>query len=229
MKLNKLFTQEEHEQLNQAIAEAEKNTSAELVPLVTDMSAEYHHSLYLFGFLFSLISLTTLWFFTQGLSLYVTWYSQDQSLLDFDLLSILAFLILGFGSGVIIADRIDQLRYWFTSKKEMKAQVLRGAQRAFLLHKVGDTRGRTGVLIYISLFERMVHVMGDQAIVEKFNDDDFEEVKDLIVAGFAQHKAKAGLAEAIQATGLKLSEHFPRQPEDDNELINEIILFEFSI
>ena len=83
------------------------------------------------------------------------------------------------------------------------------------------------MLIFISLFERMVVILGDKAIAKKFQDKDFEEIKDIILLEFRKGNYTEGLVKGIERLGEKLAEHFPIQEGDENELPDrlEILLW----
>ena len=105
---------------------------------------------------------------------------------------------------------------------------MRRAKQAFYEYRISHTKGGTGVLIFISLFERMVVILGDRAISSKFKEEDFEEVKSTILSEFRKGNYTEGLVKGIERLGEKLAEHFPIQEGDENELPNqlEIILWE---
>ena len=90
------------------------------------------------------------------------------------------------------------------------------------MHRVGKTKEATGVVIFISLFEHMVYVLGDVEISKHFTDEDFVEVNDAIINGFRKNQCTNGLVEGIRLCGHKLKEHCPSQRGDENELCNEL-------
>ena len=99
------------------------------------------------------------------------------------------------------------------------------AIQAFQIHRVGGTQVATGVIIFISSFERMVFVMGDADIRKHFKNEDFVEVKNAIIDGFRINQFGDGLVEGIRLCGQKLRQHYPLKPSDENELSNDLILW----
>jgi putative membrane protein len=87
-------------------------------------------------------------------------------------------------------------------------------------------RGGTGVLIYVSLYEHMVRVVGDDAVMEKISREDWEGICRLVVDGMKADNAAQGLTLAIRQSGELLARHFPILPDDHNELSNELILID---
>ncbi len=77
-------------------------------------------------------------------------------------------------------------------------------------------------MIYISLYERMVRVVGDDAISEKLGQEDWEDVCQSVLSGMKSGNAATALNEAILKCGVLLSQHFPNDPDDQNELANEL-------
>jgi putative membrane protein len=84
------------------------------------------------------------------------------------------------------------------------------------------TQEGTGILIYISLHERMVRILGDDSISAKLTQDDWNGVRDTIIEGIRSKRPADGLKEAILKCGELLAQHFPIRPDDANELSNEI-------
>jgi putative membrane protein len=58
--------------------------------------------------------------------------------------------------------RIHLLKRWFISGKEMEDEVRQAAHIQFFRKGLYRTREETGVLIYVSVFERRVPVLGEQ-------------------------------------------------------------------
>lgn len=95
---------------------------------------------------------------------------------------------------------------------------------AFIFEELGmhRTRDRNGVLIYLSVADRKVAVIGDSgidAVVPKGFWTDVVAVMKLHLA--AGHHGK-GIAEAVHLVGEKLVAFFPLRDDDTNELSNEI-------
>ena len=61
MNIQTFFSDEEKQQINNAVTEAEKKTSAEIVPVLTDASGGYDRAEDIFGVLLALVALIVLW------------------------------------------------------------------------------------------------------------------------------------------------------------------------
>jgi putative membrane protein len=138
----------------------------------------------------------------------------------------LIVVFFGFIAGTILATFFPVLRLIFISKQEMQEEVQRKAAEAFHHFRIRNTEGETGVLIYVSLYEHMVRVMGDDKISEKLIQADWDEVCTLVVKGMKSGTPHEGLEKAIIRCGQLLSEHFPKLRNDKNELSNELQLID---
>ncbi len=220
-KANTFFSDQERKLIESAISKAESKTSGEIVPVVATQSGRYDRAEDLFGFFFALVITSLAWYFYQD----VVPVEGDWALgsvLKINLPILLGTLLAGFLLGIIGATWLPFLRLPFIAKQEMKEEVEKAAAEAFQKFRLRRTRNATGVLIYISLYERMVRILGDDAINEKLEDKDWDDICQTVIQGIRDGRAADGLREAIQKCGILLSEHFPIQPGDQNELSNEL-------
>lgn len=224
-KASNYFSDENKKIIEDAIARAESNTSGEIVPVVASVSGRYDRSEDIFGVLFSLILLTIAWLYTQEIiPIDGQWESEVKTVIT--LPWALAIIFLGFIVGAILASFFPVLRLIFISKKEMREEVGRKALEAFHQFRIRGTQGATGVLIYVSLYEHNVRVLGDEAINEKLNQQDWEDVCGLVVEGMKSKQPTYKLVEAIELCGQLLAEHFPIEDDDQNELPNKLQLLD---
>ncbi|HOZ39354.1 MAG: TPM domain-containing protein [Flavobacteriales bacterium] len=95
---------------------------------------------------------------------------------------------------------------------------------AFIFEELGmhRTRDRNGVLIYISVADRRVAVIGDKAINEAVPQGFWNDVVGVLKLHFAASRRADGLAEAVHMVGAKLQAFFPLRSDDSNELSNTI-------
>ena len=99
----------------------------------------------------------------------------------------------------------------------MLEEVERRAVEMFQRQRIRDTAESTGVLIYVSLYERLIKVIGDDAVNEKLDQSALEEICGLVVDGLAKDEPTQGLSNAILRTGELLSAVLPIASEDTNE------------
>jgi uncharacterized membrane protein len=98
------------------------------------------------------------------------------------------------------------------------------ARTVFLVLGMDRTAERSGVLVYLALRDRALAIVGDEGIHRRVGDGYWAAVRDLMLdrlrAGAASEALLAGLAEV----GRVLAEHFPRLPDDRNELSDRVSL-----
>jgi putative membrane protein len=201
-----LLSEEEKQTVAEAIKKAELTTSGEIVFALTDRSGHYHHA-YLQAALIGAIAMTALYLalpVPQSIGL-VIWTE-----------------IVGFALALAVIPHTPWQR-WFISKKEMDECVQDSAFREFYASGLYKTRESNGVLIYLSCLERRVVVLGDKGIHEKMGDPHWSEVRDQIIRGIRQGQAAQGICAAVEICGRALARHFPRPPDDINELPDEVI------
>lgn len=215
------FTAEEREKINQGVTEAEKTTAGEIVPVVATASGRYDRPEDLGGFLLALLLLTAGWLAFQGAAPADGDWAHGFRL-TLRLRWVLLILIGGFIVGAALTSRVGWLRRLLATEREMRAEVERAAWEAFARLRVARTAGGTGMLLYLSLFERMVCVVGDEPIAQKLDQKAWDEVRDTLVVGIRGRRAAEALCQAIARCGELLSKHFPLQPGDVNELANEL-------
>lgn len=218
-----LFTPAEKEKINQAVASAEKLTSGEIVPAVAAASGRYDRAEDMGGFLLSLAALAVTWTLEQRIEPVAGDWAQGQRL-TLTLPWILLVLIAWFIVGVAITSRVGWLRRFLTRESEMREDVERSAGHAFGSFRVRRTAAGTGILLYVSLFERMVCVLGDEAIAARLEQKDWNEVRDIILKGLRSGQAADAMCEAIARCGELLGRHFPYRTGDVNELGDELRL-----
>ena len=223
--IDTFFDDSDRRRIREAVTEAETHTSAEIVPVLTESSGRYDRAEDLAGCVLSIGLLSLCWLKFQDVLIDGSWQTQRVPSLQLGLPEILLILVLGFVSGSFLASRVWWIRRLFCSRREMAACLRERAIQAFQIHRVGRTQGATGVIIFISSFERMVFVMGDADISKHFKNEDFVEVKNAIIDGFRINQFGDGLVEGIRLCGQKLRQHYPLQPGDENELSNDLILW----
>lgn len=100
------------------------------------------------------------------------------------------------------------------------------ARRTFERLGMTKTALRNGVLIFVAAHEQQFAILGDQGIDEKAGHDFWVEVAAVIAEKFRSGDYSAGIVEAVERTGVKLSAYFPFERGDTNELSNDISIGE---
>jgi uncharacterized membrane protein len=100
--------------------------------------------------------------------------------------------------------------------------ALKRAQALFGQLGMHKTRDRNGVLVYLALADRKLAIVGDEAIHARVGDAYWQRVRDLMVQHLKAEAPRAAVVKAVEDVGRVLAQHFPRRPDDPNELTNEV-------
>ncbi len=88
--------------------------------------------------------------------------------------------------------------------------------------KLYETQQRNGVLIYIAVKDHKFAILGDEGINNVVGEGFWNDVKDLMAGYFKEGRFAEGLEEGIHRCGEKLKVYFPSQPDDINEIPDDI-------
>jgi uncharacterized membrane protein len=84
------------------------------------------------------------------------------------------------------------------------------------------TAARPGVLIYVSVGDHKLAVLGDLGIHERVGQAYWERLVEAVLAHFRDERPRDGLLHAVGEVGAILARHFPRRPDDVNELSDQV-------
>ena len=207
-----LFTDAELEQIRQAVAEAETQTSGEIVPYVVGRSGTYGVAVWRAASAGAVLS--------GALALAVAWLYDGWGLGWLYSAWAMA-LVMTFGGtlGAVLTAAVAPLRRALAGAARLDERVHRRAAQAFVDEEVFDTRDRTGILLFVSLFEHRIEVVGDAGINAKVAPEEWVEVVDLVRAGIRNGDLAGGLVEAIGRCGALLHRSgVAVRPDDTDEL-----------
>ncbi len=98
------------------------------------------------------------------------------------------------------------------------------AAEIFQLFGMHNTRQRNAVLLYIAEKSHHFAIWGDVGIHERVGSAFWEAEKQLLQQYLQRGEACEGVCRVIEQIGEKLHEHFPADPQDnDNELPDDIL------
>jgi len=125
--------------------------------------------------------------------------------------------------GFLAVHLAPPLRRWLAGGELIELRTRRRAAAAFLEQEVFKTRDRTGILLFLSLFERRVVVVADSGIHAKVEEGEWDAIVARIVAGIRRGDPAAALAAAVRDCGELLARHgLPRPAERGNELADDL-------
>ena len=103
-----------------------------------------------------------------------------------------------------------------------RGDVMKRAKRTFNRLHLYTTKRRNAVLIFVAYEDRKFAILGDtginDAVPEGFWDGEVEELGTYLKAG----RPVDGICAIIARLGDRLSEYFPGERDDENELSNEV-------
>jgi putative membrane protein len=206
LKAEHFFTAQEKEEISRAIKSMETGTSGEVAVVLVDQSDPYPEGEFLGGILIGglLAFMVDLWFFHGRI-----WFLIP--------LQFLFSLPLYF-----LFQKVPVLKTPFIGLKRKEAAVRRRALQAFYEKGLYRTRLNTGVLFFLSLLERKVWVLADKGIYQKMDQETLNRFARQVSEGIRNGQACPALLQALQGTGVLLSQAFPVTPGDLDELTDEV-------
>jgi len=104
-----------------------------------------------------------------------------------------------------------------------RTDPLKFARKRFVELGMTQTRHRNAVLIYLVPLARQFAIVGDAGVHEKCGDAFWQQVSAGMGGLLKQGRFTEAILEAIQTIGDILAQHFPRDPNDRNELPDGIV------
>ncbi len=211
--LASLFSEAHRRAIADAARSAEGTTSGEIVPYVVGVCDDYRETGWKAAVVGALIG------GGGGVTLHYLGGFWGGSLW---LWMILPSVVLAAVSA-IAAKLFGGYRRFLIGDGALDLRARRRAESAFLEEEVFATRDRTGILIFVAIFERRVVVMGDAGINRVVPEGAWEHVVADLVTGIRARRPAEGIEEAIAECGRLLTEHrLEIKPDDINELPNEL-------
>lgn len=106
--------------------------------------------------------------------------------------------------------------------KETTTDALATAQQHFNRLGMAKTTARNGVLIFVAPNSRTFAVIGDAGVHEKCGEAFWRELADAMTEHFRRGEFEQGIILGLERAGALLAMHFPRLPDDKNELPNDV-------
>jgi len=209
-RIETFFSRTDREAIHAATTAAEQKTAGELVVYVTERCDPYPEVAWkgalVGGALGALCASVAAWRFGG-------WGAPDQ-----------LWILLGFQLGLVvgwIASRFDAVARRLIGEEALGSRVDGRAAEAFLDEQVFATRERTGVLIFVALFEHRVRVLADQGIDERVADESWDEITGELALGIRRGRPAAALIQAVERCATLLEAHGVRAADQENQLPNK--------
>ena len=219
-----LFNKEQRKQVENAVTEAEAKTSCEIVPVVATASGRYDRAEDMIGLWLAILAAITVWLiFPRQTNESGSW---DGMSFYVGLLTMVGGVVAAFIVGVVAGNRIGWLRRMLTPGNQMLEEVSARAREIFFDKRVHHTSGATGMLIYVSLFEHIAVVLGDQEVLDKLGQSSLDRLCQQLTQGLHQGDSTNAICSVIVEAGNKLSGPLPRAEGDVNELQDTLVLID---
>lgn len=218
------LNEDQQKQVEQAVVEAEKRTSCEIVPVIASSSGRYDRPEDVVGLWLTIITALCLWYiFPRNAGQGGDWSGLP---IGVELIFAALLLIIAFILGAIAGSRLGWLRRLFTPRQQMQDEVAARAREIFFDKRVHHTEGGTGILIYISLFEHMTVALADQAIIDKLGQPFVDQICQQLTKGLHAGDATTAICDVIKEIGDQASTPLPRAEDDQNELQDVLVLID---
>jgi uncharacterized membrane protein len=129
-------------------------------------------------------------------------------------------------AGAALATGFPGLARPFITRQAMEQAVRTGGAAAFVTNRMSRAPSRAGVLVFVSLLERMCWIVGDEAAETAIPAQALEGVRDEVVAAFRAPRPGPDLARAVARLGSLLAAALPAESANVNEVPNELILID---
>lgn len=129
-----------------------------------------------------------------------------------------------FGVAAVAIATLRPLRLALTPRGIKRHEVKRRATEIFLSKNLHLTRERTGVLIFVSLAERMAELVADEGIAAHVEPHVWDKAMAALAEGLKRGEPSAGFAAAIALCGEVLAEKFPADPDNNPDELPDAVV-----
>lgn len=201
-----LLTEQEAQQVAEAISKVEAETDAELVTVLAKQADDYHYIPTLWAALIALIS--------PGLVMFTPFWLDVTEVM---LIQLVVFLVM---AGLLRIPPV-MARIIPSGVKEWRAANL--ARRQFLENNLHHTVGETGVMLFVSETEHYVEIIADRGISQFVDDMEWQRIVDEFTDSVRKGNTLEGFLTAVDRCGELLIKNVPATGVK-NELPNHMIL-----
>lgn len=209
-RIETFFSEADRAAIHAATTAAETKTAGELVVYVTERCDPHPEVAWkgalVGGAVGALCAAVAVWWFGG-------WGAPDY-----------LWILIGFQLGLVagwVASRFDDVARRLISDDALDSRVEGRAAEAFLDEQVFATRERTGVLIFVALFEHRVLLLADEGIDERVADDAWDEISGELAIGIRRRTPAQALIHAVERCADLLVAHGVVAPDTENQLSDE--------
>lgn len=199
--------------LEKLVAEAEKQTKAQIVLATVKRSDNYAEIPWkAFAFGTSVAGFVVFLF---------DWLKQEWAGDVMILFSVVAILSAGLLT-VLLTLLFPSFARLFPSENQMEAEVLQRAESLFLSKELFATESRGGILLLVSLFERQVVILPDKGVRDRLSREVMNKIISKMTGELRRNEIKIALETGLgELVALLIPDG--QEGEVNNELSNKII------
>lgn len=191
------LTTQDLERIAAAVGKAETKTSGEIVCAIARRSSDYTYVPPLWAAFFALLA-------PWPMAMFTIWPTR----------TIYAAQILIFMIAALLVWQ-PPLRLALTPRLVKKRRAERAAIEQFFLRGVAGTKGRTGVLIFVSFAERYARIIADEGLNGKITDAQWAAALEPLLVCLGQDRCAEGFVTTIEEAGRLLARVAPPGMEGD--------------
>lgn len=219
------LSEADHDRVTAAVAAAERTSNGEIVTIVAPRSDAYHDVGLHYAVLAMLLvptigALLPPSVIDWALGLVLGW----NQTLSIRVLMLLLFVKM---TAVFLIVRYAlawmPLRMALTPASTKTRRVRRRAVEFFRAGTEKRTKGRTGILLYLSLLEHRAEIVADEAIHSRVDPEIWAEAMALLVENVKAGRIGEGMALAVEKIGAVLADCLPPTLDNPNELPDRLI------
>lgn len=192
-------------QVKAAIVAIETKSSAEIVVSVRPRSDAYRDADFAFGSVFAGLLLTLLIFLPEE-------FNEKFFPLE---------VAMGFAVGTLFSANVWLVKKLFVRPARFLAMTKLAACKHFLDARLGRTRDRSAILVFVSLFEGVATLVVDTGLEDAKVGSQLRAWEASLTAAIKRGDA-AAFAAALPSIATELGVHYPRSNDDTNELSDEV-------
>jgi putative membrane protein len=208
MRINDLFSEDDLRSIRDATTAAESRTGGEIVPYIVERVLDHDEARWrgaALGALGAALVAGLVNAFGDFWGGYGVWWITLPA-------------VVGSSLGYVLAG-IDVVGRWLIPVDQLERGARLRAESAFLEEEVFNTRDRTGILVFLALFEHQAVILADEGIHRTVPKDEWMHLVDDLIAGIKAGRASEALCETVTRCGDVLERYKVKlRPDDEDEL-----------
>jgi putative membrane protein len=195
-RIDRFFSQADRDAIRAATEAAERDTAGELVVYVVERCDPYPEVAWKGALIGGAVGAAVA---AMVVELVGGWGSPDY-----------LWLLIGLQLGLLggwLASRHNGIARRLIGQEAIESRAEGRAAEAFVDEQVFATQARTGILLFVALFEHQVLVLADVGIDERVAESAWHEITDLVASGMRGGAPALALTEAVGRCAAILEEH----------------------